>query len=122
MSGYLEGLLYLIPVKMIMAWYLPFFLYTFVEFFLTQSEHYGTEEKGGSGFVPLAIQYGVSWNLKLPAIIEFMVARRNLHAEHHLYPGIHWSRASDKKIGRTLPLSDYMRSWWTNGPRTIDPG
>lgn len=125
--GFLEGLLFLIPLKVIVAWYLPRFLYLFIDFFLTQSRHYGTEpldsasspQATDSKRIPVAEQYEISWNLKVPAVVELMLFRRNLHAEHHEYPGTIWITSRDKQIGRTLPLGAYLKAWWANGPRVM---
>lgn len=117
--GFLEGLGLLIPIKVSIAWYLPYFLFIPFDFFLAQSEHYGTASQASSERIDLAKQYQISWNLGLPAVIALMLMRRNLHAEHHYYPGTHWTFASDKKSGRTFQLTDYLKSWWTNGPRMM---
>jgi len=119
LTGFFEGLFFLIPAKMIVAWYMPLFLVSFVDLLLTQSRHYGTELKAEARRVPLPEQYEISWNLKLPLIIELMILRRNLHAEHHEYPATHWSIARDKQAGRTLPLAAYLQAWWANGPRVM---
>ena len=102
-----------------MAWYLPFFLFLLIDIFITQSEHYGSAEIHDKNIVKAADQYQISWNLKLPKPVEFMVMGRNLHAEHHENPGLHWSETHDKKTGRTLMMSDYLKSWWEKGPRVM---
>lgn len=117
--GYFEGLRYLIPVKILVTWLLPFMVLICVDFFLTQSEHYGTQDKPSAERINLDEQYQVSWNLKLPWPLSFMVFRRNLHAEHHGYPGMHWWFGRDQKIGRTLRLTQYLGMWWANGPRVM---
>lgn len=119
--GYLEGLFFLIPVKVFIAWYLPRLLFLFMDLLFAQSEHYGTSMVEGAGphsTVSYKVQYENSWNLKLPAIIEYLVISRNLHAEHHLKPSIHWSQARTQKSERTLPLGKYMSMLWKEGPRT----
>lgn len=121
-SGYLEGLpWYLIPAKAVVAWYLPLFLLLFVDIIFAQSEHYMTEDAGragANGLVPLDEQYALSWNLGVPKVLEFFILKRNIHAEHHLVPSIHWTQARDGGAGRLLPLSRYLRRLWTEGPRT----
>lgn len=119
--GYFQGLgsWRALALEVVVAWYLPLGLFLFIDFFLTQSEHYGSESRTAER-VTLAEQYGISWNLQLPAPVEFLVMGRNLHAEHHEYPGTHWSIARDQRTGRTLALGAYLRAWWTNGPRVTD--
>lgn len=118
--GLLEGFRLLLPAMVIVAWYLPLFLLSLIDMFLAQSRHYGTALIGTCDRVSIPEQYEISWNLKLPAVIEFMVMRRNLHAEHHEYPATHWSTAEDKHAGRTLYLGDYLRLWWAHGPRMMN--
>lgn len=122
-SGILVGLSpLLILAKTIVAWYLPLLLLLFVDIVFAQSEHYGTdpvEASGAHGVVPYGVQYAVSWNLKMPALIEFCFLKRNIHAEHHLTPGLHWTRARDAGKGRQLPFSKYLLLLWRQGPRTI---
>lgn len=121
LSGYLQGLpLYVIPFKVIVGWYLPLFLLLFVDIVFAQSEHYGTEDAEGAGThgVPNDVQYALSWNLKMPALLEFFFLKRNIHAEHHLMPGIHWTRARDRGAGRMLRFSDYLLMLWRQGPRS----
>lgn len=118
--GYLEGLpLLLIAAKVTVAWYLPLFLLLFVDIALVHSEHYATQEVAGGvhGAVPHDVQYGVSWNLKLPAPLGFLFLRRNVHAEHHILPGTHWTQARDQGTGRTLRLGEYLGMFWRQGPR-----
>jgi fatty acid desaturase len=117
--GFFEGLLFLIPAKVIVVWYLPQFLYSFIDFFLTQSRHYGTEKQISAERIAVSDQYEISWNLKVPRIVGLMLFHRNLHAEHHEYPGRIWITARDKQVGRTLPLGDYLYLWWRNGPRVM---
>lgn len=120
--GYLEGLPYpLIALKVAVCWILPFLLFIVVDFFMTQSEHHGTESKPrpSGDLVPYPEQYQISWNLAAPWPFGFMVFGRNMHAEHHDYPAIHWWYVRDKKTGRTLPLFTYLRKWWTEGPRVM---
>lgn len=117
--GLSQGFLYSIPLQIFIAWYLPFGLFLFIDLFITQSEHYNTNGIADKNTVRATDQYQISWNLKLPRIIEFMVMARNLHAEHHQNPGTHWFMARDQKRGRTLPLKNYLKSWWINGPRVI---
>lgn len=118
--GYCEGLRgeYLVA-KVIVCWYLPFFLYFFPDFFLAQSEHYGTQDKPSVEPISYEAQYGLSWNLKLPWPLGFMTFSRNMHAEHHGAPGIHWWYARDQKTGRTFSVFAYLRQWWANGPRVM---
>jgi fatty acid desaturase len=114
--GYLEGLsLLAIAAKVIVSWYLPLKLFQVFDFFLTQSEHYGAELTKDSS---VAAQYRQSWNLRVPAFVELMLFRRNVHAEHHLRPGTHWSVIHARKDGRVLDWREYLRAWWEHGPRT----
>lgn len=117
--GYLEGLRELIVAKVLVCWYLPFFLYFFPDFFLAQSEHYGTMGKPSAERVAPDEQYQISWNLKLPWPLGFMTFSRNMHAEHHQYPGIHWWYAIDQKAGRTFSVFAYLKQWWADGPRVV---
>ncbi|HLD77286.1 MAG TPA: fatty acid desaturase, partial [Rickettsiales bacterium] len=114
--GFLEGYRYLLIPMVFIVWYLPFGLFLIFDIFLTQGEHYGTPNVQGH-VVKASDQYKISWNLELPIIIKLMIMGRNLHAEHHENPGIHWSISYDRKIGRTLPFKDYLQSWWAKGPR-----
>lgn len=120
-SGFVEGLpWFLIPVKVIVTWYLPTFLLLFIDILFAHSEHYGTREiagKGPRGIVPVDEQYELAWNLKFPAIIAFFLLQRHLHAEHHLRPGIHWTQARAGSR-RTLLPTDYLLMWWRQGPRS----
>lgn len=117
--GYLRGLRETIPLLLLVAWYLPFALYFVPDFFLAQSEHYGTMDKPTAERIDNNEQYEISWNLKLLPPLSFMVFSRNLHAEHHGTPGIHWWYARDKMTGRTFPAFAYLRQWWANGPRVM---
>lgn len=120
--GVLQGTpWYLLPVQLIVAWYVPLFLLIFVDLAFAHSEHYGTgdaEEIGAHGTVPYDVQYALAWNLKVPAPLEFFLLKRNIHAEHHLSPGIHWTNARDQGNGRSLPFVPYLKTLWKLGPRT----
>jgi fatty acid desaturase len=121
-SGFIEGLhWYLIPVKVIVTWYLPLLLLLPVDVAFAQSEHYQTKELEGDaakGIIPLDVQYALSWNLRFPAIAEFFLLKRNQHAEHHLVPAIHWTQARDRGEGRMLRVTEYLLMQWRQGPRS----
>ncbi len=111
---------YLLPVQVFVAWYLPMFLLLPIDVLFAQSEHYRTEEIADQGLrriVSLDEQYARSWNLAFPAPIEFLLIKRNLHAEHHLVPAIHWTQARDRGEGRLLRVRDYLALVWKVGPR-----
>lgn len=122
-SGIVEGLpLHLLPVKLVVSWYLPLLPLVFIDAAFAQNEHYGTEEISGTGsrgLVPHSVQYTLAWNLRVPAVIEFFLLKRNHHAEHHGSPGIHWTQARDAGAGRSRSLSTHLRALWTRGPRLI---
>lgn len=117
--GFWEGLLLLAPVKVIIAWYLPQQLYFVVDFFMLQSRHYETRLQATRKHIKPADQYEITWNLRVPILIELLLLRRNRHADHHEYPGMHWITARDSRSERMLPLGEYLRWWWVNGPRTL---
>jgi fatty acid desaturase len=122
LAGYVEGLVwYLIVAKLAVVWFIPLFALIFVEITFAQSEHYGTgdpQKLSTNGSTSVEEQYQLSWNLKIPAVLEYLVLKRNIHAEHHLVPSIHWTQARDQGRGRILPLSEHLRLLWMQGPRT----
>ncbi len=115
--GYLQHLsIWSIVALVCIVWYLPLLLLTILEFFLTQSRHYGTQLLAESS---RHIQYKNAWNLDLPLPIELMLLRRNQHATHHLDPKRHWSQMYRTKDARCLPLFTYLGMWWKEGPRRV---
>ncbi len=115
--GFLEGLTWMIPLKIFVSWYLPLLIFAPMDLLIMQSEHYGTERRSGQ-VLKASEQYKISWNLKLPRLITLMMMGRNMHAQHHKNPGTHWSKTYDHKEERTLPLFLYLRLWWKHGPRS----
>lgn len=111
---------YQLPLMLAVTWYLPNAVFLVLDMLLVQSEHYGAPTVLGTGqqsAVPPRTQYELSWNLKLPAPVQFLLLSRNIHAEHHGNAGLHWSHARDQKNERTLPLGTFLKRLWVEGPR-----
>ena len=102
------------PVAFILAYWLPFILFSYVESILAQSQHYfWTETCDGR-----KVDHKASLNIELPAAIRFMMLNTNYHATHHIAPRTKWYKmhaASRSLITNqsvpTLTFSAFFHSW-----------
>lgn len=106
------------PVAIVCAYLIPLALFSWLDFLLTQAEHYGVAVTPTSnGRDPQA----VSHDIVLPLGLGWLTLHRALHGVHHGNPAIRWFEAPRAlKRNRSAVLVSYGAfacRWLANGPR-----
>ena len=112
---------YEMPRQVVCAYLLPYCIFAWLDFWLTQAEHYGVPISAqGSRRAPSDI----TTDVYLPRVLSWLVLHRSLHRIHHDAPATRWfhahgqSRALAKsKPGGVAELSTFLATWMRQGPR-----
>lgn len=108
------------PMTVVCAYLLPLALSSWLDFILTQAEHYGApiarhvpERPRNAGALTL--------DVVLPLGLGWLTLHRSLHRVHHLEPGLPWYFASRRlqadASASPVHYHAFARRWLTEGPR-----
>ncbi len=76
------------PMQMLMAYWLPYYVFFYIELYMSQSQHYFSYEQQKA---PRGIEhYKAGVNVSLPWPFGFLCMYTNLHATHHVKASIKW--------------------------------
>jgi len=109
------------PRQLMCAYVIPYCLFAWLDFWLTQAEHYG---------VPIAAQgprrapAAITTDVFLPGPLSWLILHRSLHRTHHHAPATRWfdARVQSQALatqapGGTTDLPTFFRTWMRLGPR-----
>ena len=119
MVAVLMGLLvWQAPLVALWAYGIPLVLASWIDFPMTQAEHYGMGVRpSGSPHDPGAL----TLDLILPAGMGWLILHRSLHRVHHCDPGLRWFRAPARMradpASAPVPYAAFLRLWLAKGPR-----
>ena len=106
------------PHAVLWAYAIPLALHAWLDFILTQAEHYGV------AIVPSSCRRDtgtVTHDVVLPFGLGWLNLHRSLHRVHHQYPGLRWYCAPARLRGdpgaSPIPLLSFVRQWLAAGPR-----
>ena len=110
-----------VPRQIVCAYLLPYCIFAWLDFWLTQAEHYGVPISAqGSRRAPCDI----TTDLYLPTPLSWLILHRSLHRIHHDAPATRWfhahaqSRAlAELKPGGVTDLPTFYATWMRLGPR-----
>lgn len=76
------------PLAMLMAYWLPYVVFFYVELLMSQSQHYFSQERQSA---PRGVEhYQESVNVNLPWPLGFLCMYTNHHATHHVHAATKW--------------------------------
>ncbi|WP_260958563.1 fatty acid desaturase family protein [Pseudomonas citri] len=117
----LAASLYAAPRQVIYSYLLPYCMFAWLDFWLTQAEHYG---------VPISAQGArrdpatITTDLYLPRPISWLILHRSLHRTHHAAPATRWFQAHARSValeqhkpGGATDLPTFVATWMRLGPR-----
>ncbi|AHL34069.1 membrane protein [Pseudomonas brassicacearum] len=109
------------PRQVICAYVLPYCLFSWLDFWLTQAEHYGVSISTEG---PRRAPAEITTDVYLPSVVSWLVLHRSLHRTHHHAPATRWfhalsqSRALTRnKPGGVTDLPTFVTTWMQLGPR-----
>lgn len=109
------------PAAVACAYLIPLVLFAWLDFILTQAEHY---EVAIVPALDARDPHTVSHDIVLPFGLGWLTLHRALHRVHHCNPGLRWFEAPRalqraERNGMATPLSygAFARRWLANGPR-----
>jgi fatty acid desaturase len=110
-----------VPRQVVCAYLLPYCLFAWMDFWLTQAEHYGVPISAqGSRRAPADI----TTDLYLPRPLSWLILNRSLHRIHHHAPATRWFHAyaqsevlAESKPGGVTDLPTFFATWMRLGPR-----
>lgn len=105
------------PADFLWVFIIPMVLASWIDFLLTQAEHYGVPITD-----PTVRRHPdhITCNVLLPWALSWMSLHRSLHRVHHRRPGLRWFQARHCLQEETLPSLSYVafaRLWLSKGPR-----
>jgi fatty acid desaturase len=117
--GALLGLLaWRFPQEVLWAYAVPLLLFSWADFPLTQSEHYGAE------VLPAACHHdpgAMTNDVVLPAGLGWLTLHGSLHRVHHRQPYSPWHEAPTRlradASAAPIPYALFVRRWMAEGPR-----
>ena len=118
---------YFYPLQMLMAYWLPYYLFFYLELLISQSQHYFSDEQLKA---PRGIEhYQASVNIDLPWPLGFLCMHTNLHATHHVRASTKWyetpfSTRKDKQHIVNVGFIKFVHLTMSNGARqwrTLSP-
>lgn len=108
------------PRTLALAYLLPLALFAWIDFVLTQSEHYGVAVVPGSHRrAPGSLTHDVV----LPSGLGWLTLHRTLHRVHHRDPALPWFQAPGRLMADATAPTPYtygafVRRWLREGPRS----
>ncbi|HVW48882.1 MAG TPA: fatty acid desaturase [Trinickia sp.] len=107
------------PRTLILAYLLPLALFAWIDFVLTQSEHYGVAIDTGSRRRDVGL---LTHDVVLPFGLGWLTLHRALHRVHHRDPALPWFQApsrleADATAPAPHPYGAFVRRWLREGPR-----
>lgn len=112
---------YLYPLQMLLAYWLPYLVFFYVELFLSQSQHYLSTERERA---PRGDEhYAEGVNVRLPWPLDYLSLYTNLHATHHVKASIKWyetpsmTRRDAHRIV-SIGFFQFLHACLTKGPRS----
>jgi len=112
------ALLHLAPHTIAFAYLIPLVLFSWLDFLLTQAEHYGIPIRP---YAQRPDPLAASHDVVLPLGLGWLTLHRTLHRVHHGNPSLRWfdaPRAMDADaLATPLPYGAFVRMWLAGGPR-----
>jgi len=115
------GLAFWAPMTFVAAYFLPLCVFSWVDFFFSQAEHYDAKVRPVSESADVG---KVSYDIVIPTLLSHLMLNRNLHAVHHVWPRTRWfeapQRAAELKElqgDRSLSFVEFFTLWMQGGPR-----
>lgn len=110
-----------VPRQIVCAYLLPYCIFAWLDFWLTQAEHYGVPISAqGSRRAPADI----TTDLYLPRPLSWLILHRSLHRIHHHAPATRWfhAHAQSMVLAKSMPggvtdLPTFFATWMRLGPR-----
>lgn len=111
---------YFYPLQMLLAYWLPYIVFFYVELFLSQSQHYFSNERNRA---PRGDEhYAEGVNVNLPWPLDYLCLYTNQHATHHVKSSIKWydtpamSRRDAQQVV-SIGFFEFLHACLTYGPR-----
>ncbi|NUT89654.1 fatty acid desaturase [Pseudomonas corrugata] len=109
------------PRQVLSAWLIPYCLFAWLDFWLTQAEHYGVAISAqGARRAPADI----TTDVYLPTWVSWLILHRSLHRTHHEAPATRWFHAharsrvlAETRPGSAVGLRAFLATWMRFGPR-----
>jgi fatty acid desaturase len=112
------------PATVVCAYLLPLALASWIDFLLTQAEHYGAPIAHRTPGRPRNVG-ALTLDIVLPLGLGWLTLHRSLHRVHHLEPGLPWYFASRRMradaTASPVRYATFARRWLTQGPRRWVP-
>ncbi|SDY03784.1 fatty acid desaturase [Pseudomonas sp. NFACC08-1] len=113
--------LYEAPRLVVCVYLLPYCLFAWMDFWLTQAEHYGVRISAQG---PRRPPCEITTDVRLPKILSWLILHRSLHRTHHHAPATRWFHAyaqsrvlAKDNPGGTTGLPTFVATWMRLGPR-----
>ncbi|MEX3816298.1 fatty acid desaturase [Paraburkholderia sp. BR13439] len=108
---------WLAPRAVLWAYAIPLALHAWLDFVLTQAEHYGVAVASSNPRDPGAVTHDIA----LPFGLGWLNLHRSLHRVHHRHPGLPWysapTRLRNDPSAAPISLTRFIRYWMKAGPR-----
>ncbi len=118
----IAGAAWYAPQAVLWAYLIPLALFTWLDFPLTQAEHYDATVLASTTRRDAAT---LTLDIVLPLGLGWVTLHRGLHRAHHRHPGLHWSGAARRlrEDATAAPISYavFVRRWLAGGPRLWRP-
>lgn len=105
----------------IYLYFLPLCLFSYMDSFFSQAEHYGAPVRESTEKTNVAT---VTYDIQVPLVLSHVMLNRNLHRVHHVWPRTRWYEAPSRleglgrnDAGRVMSLGQFIVLWFKNGPR-----
>ncbi|CAN7564929.1 fatty acid desaturase family protein [Pseudomonas brassicacearum subsp. neoaurantiaca] len=120
-AGALAFGLYEVPRLVVCVYLLPYCLFAWMDFWLTQAEHYGVRISAQG---PRRAPCEITTDVRLPKALSWLILHRSLHRTHHHAPATRWFHAyaqstvlAKDKPGGMTDLPAFVATWMRLGPR-----
>jgi fatty acid desaturase len=120
-AGALAFGLYEVPRLVVCVYLLPYCLFAWMDFWLTQAEHYGVRISAQG---PRRAPCEITTDVRLPKALSWLILHRSLHRTHHHAPATRWFHAyaqsrvlAKNKPGGMTDLPTFVATWMRLGPR-----
>lgn len=120
------------PWPMLMAYWLPYFVFFYIELYMSQSQHFFSAEARQA---PRGLEhYAASVNITLPFPLGFLCLYTNEHATHHVKASVKWydtpaKTREDAAYVCSIPAIAFLKvlfsegaKQWTPTPELTPPG